>query len=375
MNLFSFLPPESFATVYYLMVLLLCVGTAVAKSASDGNAVLHANKRWPVLPIVLMVALASLMAYRPLTMGDTSMYRHVYENFMPDPRYLAVGGTETLWGLLGFGCCQLGLSYRDWFLVVAMLYMGFTLVACWRLFPNNVWLSLLFCVASFSFWSYGTNGVRNGLATAMVMCGLTFLLSAKWVSWAVGWGLMLLATQVHNSVTLPAAVSVVAVVLWRKPQWAIRMWLLAIPVSLVTGNMLGNMFGGFVEDDRYTKYFLDQNNMDVMGQFSRTGFRWDFLLYSALPVFFTWYLTVKRNFQDRAFNIIAITYILANAFWILVIRASFSNRFAYLSWFLFPLVIAYPLLRFHIWEDQDRKTATVLLLYEAFSFIMFLLGK
>jgi len=58
-----------------------------------------------------------------------------------------------------------------------------------------------------------------------------------------------------------------------------------------------------------------------------------------------------------------------------VIRAAFSNRFAYLSWFIYPLVIAYPLLRMNIWEDQDRKTAQILLAYSGFTFFMHLIGK
>ena len=36
------------------------------------------------------------------------------------------------------------------------------------------------------------------------------------------------------------------------------------------------------------------------------------------------------------------TYLLTNALWILVIHASFSNRFAYLSWFMMPWVLLYP---------------------------------
>jgi len=36
------------------------------------------------------------------------------------------------------------------------------------------------------------------------------------------------------------------------------------------------------------------------------------------------------------------TYLFANAVWILVINATCSNRFAYLSWFMMPWVLLYP---------------------------------
>jgi hypothetical protein len=105
--------------------------------------------------------------------------------------------------------------------------------------------------------------------------------------------------------------------------------------------------------------------------FSHTGFRWDFLLYSLFPVVMIWYVTRHRKFNDLGYNVIANTYLFCNAFWIMVIRSSFSNRFAYLSWFMYPLVMFYPLLRMNIWKDQDRKTAIILFLYSLFTFFMF----
>ena len=87
-----------------------------------------------------------------------------------------------------------------------------------------------------------------------------------------------------------------------------------------------------------------------------------------MPILLVWYLTIKREFKDKSFNLLANTYILANAFWIMVIRANYSNRFAYLSWFLYPIVIFYPLLRFKIWDNQDRNSALILLAYSGFTF-------
>ena len=105
--------------------------------------------------------------------------------------------------------------------------------------------------------------------------------------------------------------------------------------------------------------------------FSRMGFRWDFLLYSSFPVIMIWYVTQYRKFTSREFSLLANTYLLCNAFWILVIRASYSNRFAYLSWFIYPAVMAYPLMRMNLWKDQDRKTSIIFFLYTGFTFFMF----
>ena len=160
-----------------------------------------------------------------------------------------------------------------------------------------------------------------------------------------------------------------------------------------------NFFMNMGFDDRMSSYgsSMEQN----ASQFSQTGFRWDFLAYSAMPVCLTWYVTTKAEKERvlygdtveetetgitgagriadahsmRVFNILATTYILANSFWVMVIRASFSNRFAYLSWFLYPVVIAYAVIRLHIWFDQDKKASLILLLHAGFTIIMYMLGK
>ena len=124
-------------------------------------------------------------------------------------------------------------------------------------------------------------------------------------------------------------------------------------------------------DDRMTVYSQGQYEESTASSFSSTGFRWDFLLYSSGPVAMIWYVTRYRRFTDLGYTMFANTYLLCNAFWIIVIRAAFSNRFAYLSWFLYPVVVFYPLLRMNLWKDQDRKTAIILFLYSAFLFYMY----
>ena len=116
---------------------------------------------------------------------------------------------------------------------------------------------------------------------------------------------------------------------------------------------------------------------NTMKQFSQTGFRWDFLLYSSMPIIMGWYIIFKRRIKvDFNYILLLGVYIYSNAFWVMVIRASFSNRFAYLSWFIYPLVLAYPLLKFPIWKKkQGLRTGLILLAHFGFTFVMWLIGK
>lgn len=377
LHFFSSIPGAAYGTIFYNTVLVLCLFTAFRLVSSTGNSLLYSKPSLPVPTIVVTVIIILFMGLRPNEsyFVDTYMYAHSFnlmQNGYATPS--ASTGGEWLWARIMFAFVTGSGDVHMFFLFTDFLYYGLMLLCCWRLFPNNTWLAMLFFIGSFSTYSYGVNGIRNGTACSVVLVAIALAAGGTKPERYAGLLLSLVAIAIHRSTALPIAALWAAVFIIRHPKQAIYFWIASIFLSLLVGNRVGDFFVSLGFDDRMTAYFQGQNDAKDMAQFSHTGFRWDFLLYSAMPVLFTWYLTVKRNFNDRAFNIIAITYILANAFWILVIRAAFSNRFAYLSWFMYPLVIAYPLLRFNIWPDQDRKTALILLLFYGFTYLMYLIG-
>lgn len=377
LHFFSSIPGAAYGTIFYNTVLVLCLFTAFRLVSSTGNSLLYSKPSLPVPTIAVTVIIILFMGLRPNEsyFGDTYVYAHSFnlmQNGYATPS--ASTGGEWLWARIMFAFVTGSGDVHMFFLFTDFLYYGLMLLCCWRLFPNNTWLAMLFFIGSFSTYSYGVNGIRNGTACSVVLVAIALAAGGTKPERYAGLLLSLVAIAIHRSTALPIAALWAAVFIIRHPKQAIYFWIASIFLSLLVGNRVGDFFVSLGFDDRMTAYFQGQNDAKDMAQFSHTGFRWDFLLYSAMPVLFTWYLTVKRNFNDRAFNIIAITYILANAFWILVIRAAFSNRFAYLSWFMYPLVIAYPLLRFNIWPDQDRKTALILLLFYGFTYLMYLIG-
>ena len=311
------------------------------------------------------------MGFRPYTIhlyGDTWLYAYSYEHLYTSYNDLRME-TEWLWEWFAYQCYAFGLSTSMYFFVIELLYIGAMFMCCWRLMRNNVWVAFLFCVSSFSFLSYGVNGIRNGLACSFILLAISFL-QEKYLGKALALLLIVVAFFMHNSTLLPSICLIVSIFAVKKPSLAISFWGASIFISLILGNAVGDFFAGLGFDER-SSYFEDAATSKNAELFSSTGFRFDFLLYSAMPILMTWYITIKRNFHDKTYNLIANTYILANAFWIMVIRASYSNRFAYLSWFIYPLVIAYPLVRMNLWKDQDKKSALILLAYAGFTILMF----
>ena len=84
-----------------------------------------------------------------------------------------------------------------------------------------------------------------------------------------------------------------------------------------------------------------------------------------------WYFIFKKKIEDKFYTHLFGTYMIANAFWILVIRANFSNRFAYLSWFMMGAVIAYPMLKYKMWPDQHKILTITIFIYFMFTYLLY----
>lgn len=361
--------------VYHVIVAVLSIATILYYINSNDKKIIHVNNLSSVTSLIFAIIAVAFfvvfIGYRPISyvFVDMIMYAHSYMNIITD--YAPVDfSTEWLWHNITYFCKKSCMRVEDYFAVCEILYIVPLFVGCILLMRRNIWPAILLVFSSFSFYGYAVNGIRNGVACSFVFLAIAMLTINKRSLKIISLLTMLTAYSIHHSTILPSLCAIFSWSVVKQPKYAIGFWLLAILISMIFGNFVGNIFAGLGFDDR-TSYFQDASLIEEGKQFSSTGFRLDFLLYSAIPVIFVWYLCVLRQFKDEAFNLIANTYILSNAFWVMVIRATFSNRFAYLSWFLYPLVIAYPLLRMNIWEMQDRNSALIILAYTSFTLFMF----
>lgn len=372
--------------IFHGLVFILCLFIVIVYSGSKDSS--HLLRRCSVASMVVLGLLLMLfMGLRPTSgkkLGDTIVYAWTYAR-LENLSYEINFSKEWLFDCYTVFCKMTGLSVHVYFLGIEIGYIGCLLAACKKMLWESTWIAVLFCFSAFSFYSYGVNGLRNGLACSVIVLAVAFV--AKNKNYFVAFVLALVALGIHRSVALPIVACLGALAILKQPKIALYIWLVAIPISLAAGDNVTNFFVSLGFDDRMDKYRV----IDLDESFSSVGFRWDFLLYSAMPVLLTWYVHKRVDetggYKEdgstaladansmRVFNILSGTYILANAFWILVINANFSNRFAYLSWFLYPFVIAYGFIRLHLWNDQDRKCAWALLAHSGFTFGMFLIGK
>lgn len=304
------------------------------------------------------------MGLRPISgryFGDTSTYAQVF-------KMLQNGEEVTIRKDYMFNYfmkwCSNFMDVHGFFLLVDFLYILPCFLFSQKYFGRYWFFAIFMFITSFSFWSYGVNGLRNGLGTSFFILGLYFY-NRKVMMYAC----FLLGYFMHASIFIPVTAFIVSG-LYKNPKVYLYVWLASIPLSLAGGSTWTAIFGSLGFEDRTGGYLT--NSEENLKQFSQTGFRWDFLMYSASATFAGWYFIFKKKITDSFYIHLFGTYCIANAFWILVITAAFSNRFAYLSWFMMAPVIAYPMFRYKIWKDQYKIFALVLFAYFMFTYIMFL---
>ena len=392
------LDPRIFAIVNFWGISIFCfiLGLKYVSSDTCNNLL---QKKSPAIAIVLCVIWIIFLGLRPvhILFGDTVVYARTYRVTSPDFGEIDLH-KEWLFSLYRTWCKSMGLSVNTFLFFIEVGYIGFMFLSFKKFLWENTLFAVLFFFSAFSFYVYGINGIRNGLACSICLAAFAFIIKDK--NYVLGSVLLLAAFATHKSTLLPIAALFAALFVIKKPKLALFFWLASIPVSLVAGGPISNFFMSLGFDDRAEAY-LSGDNMKY-GNFSSTGFRWDFLLYSAMPVWLIWEAQKKIEkrraemgglcYEEeesgvygagiladaesmRVFNVLSTIYLLTNSFWVMVAKASFSNRFAYLSWFMYPLIIAYAVVRLHLWDDQDKKAGWILIAHAAFTMFMYLSGK
>src|SRR5690606_25516860 len=169
------------------------------------------------------------------------------------------------------------MTVELFFLMCAMIYIIPLFLAAKNWFPNYYFFAFLLLVGSFSFWTYGTNGIRNGMATSLFIYGLSYVRKNHLKMIVI----IALSVMFHKSMTLPALALATTFFLTDTKKY-FMFWGLSILLSLVMGGFWVQLFAsmGF-GDDRLAGYLTAQADPN---QFSSTGFRFDFLIYSAAPL-------------------------------------------------------------------------------------------
>lgn len=170
--MFDWIPLKIYADVYYFIMLLIGLVTLMyskKESLESSINVLY----FKLAGACLLAFLLLYIGLRPISGVFTDM--KTYNNRFV---YYQEGGAlqmnkDPFFQTFTYWCTKI-MSNQAYFFVCASLYILPLWWACKRWFKEGAFLAFLMLVGSMSFWAYGTNGIRNGIATSIFILAISF---------------------------------------------------------------------------------------------------------------------------------------------------------------------------------------------------------
>lgn len=222
-----------------------------------------------------------------------------------------------------------------YFLLLATIYCCIYYVYAKNKLPSGyVLYYIVFAFGSVCFTGYGNNTIRAGIGLS---CLFGSLISRK--AWKII-ALFGLAYMFHHSMIIPVT-GIIVTYFYKNTKVYLCLWLVCLVLSIANVSFVDILekFSGF--DDRVQSYAIDP--MDESIAIYGMLFRWDFVIYSFVPIVIFWNWMKKHKLNDVYYVHLFNTYIIVNSLWLLLIRQPFTDRFAYLSWFLIPILMIGPI--------------------------------
>jgi len=258
-----------------------------------------------------------------------------------------MNATNLIWDNFFMYVASQRLGYTTLFFITAFVYFGGMWLACYKMFPNDSWFAFLVCLAAFSTFSYGTNGVKAGAAGSVFLLALAYRENR-----VVSILLALVSLGIHHSMQLPLTAFLLTL-FYKKTKVYIRIWCVCLLLAMLNVTFFQEIFAGMT-DEHGSSYLLSDEDWG-----GKKGFRLDFVLYSCVPVWVGYWVVFKKKIESQMYSAILNIYVICNSVWMLCMYASFTNRIAYLSWFMYPVVLIYPFLKEKLGEQQYRKLGYV----------------
>ena len=255
-----------------------------------------------------------------------------------------------------------GYNMRLFFLLIAAIYFGCAYMGIKRLFSNYAFIAFVVFLAGLSTFSYGTNGIKAGAAASFFIMALGYR-DKLWFCIP----LMLLSLGVHHSMIMPI-VAFVVTVFFKNPRWYYYGWFICALLAIFHVTYFQELFAGIVDEQGALYLNATEYTTDAY-----MGFRPDFMLYSSVPVMIGYWFEIKRKVQlSKTYTSLMHFYLVTNAVWMLCMYASFNNRIAYLSWFVYPIVIIYPFVDAYNTDiNKNRKLRKIVIIHLSFTLFMY----
>lgn len=325
--------PQLYLPIYTVLVLAMTLIATVVYSNHGNNLQRPARWGWST-GLGVAIGLAIFIGMRPPSgryFVDSANYAEFYYEYAYGEPYefqpfVSNGAFENIHGFLGANLYDINALFT----ILAFLYFVGGFLAMARLYPRFPLLAFVAFLGAFSTYSYGTNGLRAGVAASMFMLALSCKPMRLWA-----WVCFILALGFHSSALISIGAYLLAYYFPSSRKYLI-IWGVCLLLSMAGLKFVMDYIGQI--SDEHTQFYLQHD--ESWG--GKVGFRYDFVLYSLPPIILGYLATVKYGFKSAQYQLIYNIYIITNSVWLLCMYAGYNNRIAYLSWSLYPILLIYP---------------------------------
>ena len=334
------IPASLYLPIYLLIVSLLTILAMQMYNQRVLSNKSRAKTSQSFLALMVCVFMIFFIGMRPISgkyFVDMANYYQQYNLFFGDKFYFDKDAENLFFNNWFSWMASRSTDFMVVMIVFAAVYWGMIYFACRKLFPKDTFLAYIVYLAAFSTFSYGTNGMKAGMAASTFLVALAYY-DKLWITIP----LALFTYGQHHSMSLVIA-SYFLVLLIKNPKYYFWGWLVSFMIAALHITFFQTLFAGFT----------DEHGADYLLSIRNSGFRIDFIIYSAVPIVIGYLIIFKyKLLHDRIYNIILNLYLTTNSFWMLCMYSDFTNRISYLSWFLYPIVLLYPFVNIY-WHKQQ----------------------
>ena len=359
----NFIPASLYETLYLAIVTILTVVLYSRYRYCDGT-IEYYHERSDLKNLLLVLLFALFIGLRPLSgkyfvdmVNYAEFYTYLYEG---EPFKLDLNTDNVIFDNIFAWWGSARLGYTSFFLFIAIIYFGAAYLGLRKLFPDHTFVAYIVFLAAFSTFSYATNGIKAGAAASLFILALGYRDNLK-----ICIPLILISLGFHHSMIMVVAAFIMTLFI-KNPKFYFYMWLFCLLMAAAHITSFAQLFSGFTTEHG-AEYLLTEGGNDG----TKGGFRIDFIIYSAAPIIVGWFAVFKKNIElSRLYKDLLNLYLCLNGIWMLCMYASFTNRIAYLSWFMYPIVLIYPFLNEQWGENRYRIFCYIVLGHLGFTLFM-----
>lgn len=321
--------------VVFLWILVFTLGLTVIFYTPVKKGV---DNLFPIIGWIIVIGTALYLGNRELDIGvDTRQYNRIFRfmevNSWSDwDKWTDCGFYFLMWITAKF------CPWNTFLTIIALIYIGGAYIGMKGLFGKMALFSLFVFVISPNFFQFSINVMRNGYAASVFAISFFYYKKPK-----IMYSIMAFSCLCHISMILPFVFFIITRNT-RSIQIPFILWCVSLMLQL-SGRSIGSLAQFFLAADLYDGYINGQMDMEVQSWGS-------FLMYGMSPVLVAIYFIGVKKYKDRLYTHLLNTFLITQAIYVQVMNVEFALRFAYLSTFLMPYLLLYPLLKNKYWNYQ-----------------------